>query len=222
VMFRPRLLRDVRNISTCTKILGHEAGLPLFVAPAAMAKLIHPGGEKAIANGCLANRIPQGISSNASFPIEEIIGSVPKSANHAFFFQLYVNKDRAKSEALLRHVRSLGVDTVFATIDGPVQGKREADERVKADEGTASPISGAKAGNDKKGGGLGRLMGSYIDPNFTWIDLKWLRKHWDGKILVKGVQTWQDAKMAFEAGIEGIFVRSFQSSLIARLQVPEC
>jgi len=204
IWFRPRLLRDVRTISTRTKILGHEAGLPLYVAPSAMARLIHPEGEKAIARGCVKDRVPQGISTNASFPVEEIVKAVP---GHPFFFQLYVNKDRAQSEALLKHVRSLGVDTVFVTIDGPVQGKREADERVKADEGTASPISGAKATNDKKGGGLGRLMGSYIDPNFTWEGFAWLRKHWDGKVLVKGVQSWQDARMAFEAGLDGILVR---------------
>jgi L-lactate dehydrogenase (cytochrome) len=206
IWFRPRLLRDIRNVNTSTRILGHEAGLPLFVSPAAMARLIHREGEKDIARGCVANRVPQGISTNASFPIEEIMASIPQGANHPFFFQLYVNKDRSKSEALLKHVRSLGVDTVFVTIDGPTQGKREADERVKADEGISSPMSGAKASNDKKGGGLGRVMGSYIAPDFTWDEFTWLRQHWDGKIVVKGVQSWQDAKMCADAGLDGVLL----------------
>lgn len=206
IWFRPRLLRDVTNVSTNTQILGHDAGLPLFVSPAAMARLVHPEGEKDIARGCVANRVPQGISTNASFPIDEIMASLPKGTQHPFFFQLYVNKDRSKSEALLKHVRSLGVDVVSVTIDAPTPGKREADERVKADEGTSSPMSGAKASNDKKGGGLGRLMGSYIAPDLTWNEFTWLRKHWDGKIVVKGVQCWQDAKMCADAGLDGVLL----------------
>jgi len=171
-----------------------------------MAKMIHPDGEKGIARGCLDIRVPQCVSTNASFPIEEVIHSVPKDANHPFFFQLYVNKDRAQSEKLLRHVRSLGVTTVFVTIDGPVQGKREADERVKADESLSTPMSGQKAKNDRRGGGIGRIMGNYIDPNFTWTSLAWLRKHWDGKIVVKGVQCWQDAKRCADEGMDGILL----------------
>ena len=64
-------------------------------------------------------------------------------------------------------------------------------------------MSGAKASNDKKGGGLGRVMGSYIAPDFTWNEFTWLRQHWDGKIVVKGVQSWQDAKMCADAGLDG-------------------
>lgn len=206
IWWRPRLLRDVRTVDTSSQILGHDVGLPLFVSPAAMARMVHPEGEKDIARGCIANRIPQGVSTNASFPIDEIIASVPKDAKHPFFFQLYVNKDRSKSEALLKHVRSLGVDTVFVTVDAPTPGKREADERVKADEGLSTPMSGAQAKNDKKGGGLGRVMGGYIAPDFTWDEFKWLRKHWDGKVVAKGVQCWQDAKMCADAGLDGVLL----------------
>jgi L-lactate dehydrogenase (cytochrome) len=67
-------------------------------------------------------------------------------------------------------------------------------------------MSGAKASNDKKGGGLGRVMGSYIAPDFTWNEFTWLRKHWDGKIVVKGVQCWQDAKMCADAGLDGVLL----------------
>nr|OQO20478.1 hypothetical protein B0A51_10600 [Rachicladosporium sp. CCFEE 5018] len=226
IWFRPRLLRDVKKVDTSTTILGHAAGAPFFVSPAAMAKLVHPDGERAMARGCVPNCIPQGISSNASFPIEEIVNAVPKDKNHPFFFQLYVNKDRSKSEALLKHVRGLGVDVCFATIDAPQAGKREADERVKADEGVAAPMSGAKASNDKKGGGMGRLMGGYIDPSFVWADMTWLRRHWPGKIVVKGVQSWQDAKMAADLGIHVLLSnhggRNLDTSPPAIMTLLEC
>lgn len=204
IMFRPRLLRDVKGVNTQTTILGHQASVPIFVSPAAMVKMIHPEGEKAIARGCRASQIPQGISTNASFPVEEIVQSVGDGG--AFFFQLYVNKDRAKSEALLRHVRALGIDTVLVTVDAPMPGKREADERVKMDESLSTPMSGMKGSNDRRGGGIGRLMGGYIAPDFTWDEFTWLRKHWDGKVVAKGIQSWQDAKMCAEIGLDGILL----------------
>ena len=206
IFFRPRLLRAVGEVSTKSAILGHNVGLPMFVSPAAMAKMVHPEGEKGIARGCLEFRVPQCVSTNASFPIEEITASVPKDANHPFFLQLYVNKDRSQSEALLRHARTIGIDSVFVTIDGPVQGKREADERVKADEGLSTPMSGQKMKNDRRGGGIGRIMGNYIAPDFTWNEFAWLRRHWHGKIVVKGVQCWQDAKRCADEGMDGVLL----------------
>ncbi|KAH9820960.1 L-lactate dehydrogenase (cytochrome) like protein [Teratosphaeria destructans] len=206
IWFRPRLLRSVGHVTTRSQILGHDVGLPIFVSPAAMAKMIHPDGEKGIARGCLNDRVPQCVSTNASFPISDVVSSVPPTARHPFLFQLYVNKDRSQSEALLRHVASLGVDTVIVTIDGPVQGKREADERVKADESLSTPMSGQKAKNDRRGGGIGRIMGNYIDPSFTWDGFAWLRQHWDGKIVVKGVQTWQDARRCADEGMDGVLL----------------
>lgn len=195
----------MKNVSTETTILGHKAGVPIFVAPAAMAKLIHADGEKAIARGCVREKVPQGISTNASFPIDEIVASVEPGA-HASFFQLYVNKDRRKSETLLKHVRSLGIDTVMVTVDAPMPGKREADERVKMDEDITTPMSGMKGSNDDRGGGIGRLMGGYIAPDFTWDEFTWLRRVWDAKVVVKGIQSWQDAKMCAEAGIDAVLL----------------
>ena len=169
-----------------------------------MAKMVHKDGETGIARGCHAKGILQCISNNASFPVEDIVAATP---GHPFFFQLYVNRDRRKSEDLLRHVWKLGIRTIFLTVDAPVSGKREADERVKADEGLSAPMSSMKSTNDKKGGGLGRIMGSYIDSMLCWEDLAWLRRAWKGRIVLKGVQTAADARRAVEEGIEGIVVR---------------
>ncbi|KAK5116686.1 hypothetical protein LTR62_007360 [Meristemomyces frigidus] len=225
--FRPRLLRKVGNVSTKTTILGHDVGVPFFVSPAAMAKMIHPEGEKGIARGCSDLRVPQCISNNASFPVHEIVPAVPKEKNHPFFFQLYVNREREKSEALLRHVAAQGIDTIFVTVDGPVQGKREADERVKVDEGLITPMSGQSTKNDRQGGGIGRIMGNYIDPNFTWDDFAWVREHWKGKIVVKGIQSWQDAKKCADLGMEGVLLgnhggRNLDTSPPAILILLEC
>ncbi|KAK4575237.1 hypothetical protein LTR86_001089 [Recurvomyces mirabilis] len=225
--FRPRLLRSVGKVSTKTTMLGHDIGVPFFVSPAAMAKMVHPEGEKDIARGCVDVRVPQCVSNNASFPIHEIVPAVPKEKQHPFFFQLYVNREREKSEALLRHVAAQGVDTIFVTVDGPVQGKREEDERVKVEDGLTTPMSGQSTKNDRRGGGIGRIMGNYIDPNFTWDDFDWARKHWKGKIVVKGIQCWQDAKKCADLGMEGVLLsnhggRNLDTSPPAIITLLEC
>lgn len=205
IWFRPRVLKDVAKVDTQCRIQGVKSRLPVIVAPAAMAGMVDKDGEKSIARGCEEKGIVQCVSNNASFPIEEIVGAV--KPGYPFFFQLYVNRDRRKSELLLSQVWDLGIRTVFMTVDAPVSGKREADERVKSDENLSTPMSSMKAANDKKGGGLGRIMGSYIDSSLNWEDLKWLRKVWGGKIVIKGVQTAADAKRAVEERLDGIMIR---------------
>jgi L-lactate dehydrogenase (cytochrome) len=88
-------------------------------------------------------------------------------------------------------------------------------------------MSGAKAVNDKKGGGLGRIMGAYIDSSLNWDDLQWLRRNWDGKIVLKGIQSAEDAKMAADAGVDGIVLsnhggRSLDTSPPSIMILLEC
>ncbi|KAF2255081.1 hypothetical protein BU26DRAFT_527938 [Trematosphaeria pertusa] len=207
IWFRPRLLRNIRDIDTSTKILGQGVKLPFFVSPSAMARLAHPDGELALARGCEKFGVAQCISTNASFTMAEITASVQPDSI-PFFFQLYVNKDRAASEALLKDAERNGIKGVWFTIDGPVQGKREGDERVKVESATfaKAAMSGATATNDTKGGGLGRTMGGYIDATFSWEDIAWLRKATKLPIVAKGVQTAEDAVLAMEHGLDGIVI----------------
>jgi L-lactate dehydrogenase (cytochrome) len=116
-----------------------------------------------------------------------------------------VNSDRSKSAEVLRAAKALGVRAVFVTVDAPVTGKREADERMAADN-IASPISGAVSSNDKKGGGLGRLMASYIDSTLTWEDIPWIKETAGVPVVLKGVQTAADARKAVQYGADGILL----------------
>lgn len=146
------------------------------------------------------------ISTNASYSMDDITGCAP---DHPFFFQLYINKDRSASEQLLSQAERCGVKAVFVTVDAPVPGKREADERVEADAAEVLqplPMSKAQATNDAKGGGLGRTMGRYIDASFQWDDLKWLRQATKLPIVLKGIQTAEDALLAMQHGVDGIVV----------------
>jgi len=148
------------------------------------------------------------ISTNASFPVSEIVSQGPES--HPFFFQLYVNSDHAKTRALLADILRLRprIKGLIITVDAPVPGKREADERLRADESLTAPNSGATAKNDKKGGGLGRIMGAYVDAALHWEDLAWIREAVgpDMPLILKGVQSAADALLAVRHGVQGIIV----------------
>ncbi|KAI1312785.1 mitochondrial cytochrome-like protein b2 [Xylaria venustula] len=212
IMLRPRVLRDVRSADVSTTMLGHRISTPIFIAPTSMGKLFHPEGERELGRGAQSLGIPQCVSTSCSFPLPEVMDAVEekKSAdgtNVPVFFQLYVDKDRRKSENLLRLVKERGVQAIFVTIDAPVIGKREADERLKADESIKLPMSGMKAENDRKGGSLGRIMGHFIDASLTWDDVAWLRKTVPGlPIVLKGIQTAMDAVKALEVGVEAIYL----------------
>jgi L-lactate dehydrogenase (cytochrome) len=209
---RPRVLRNVTVVDTSTNMLGNPMRLPIFCSPTAMAKLIHSDGEKALGRACKSSGIAQCVSTSASFPLSEIVSAIQSHKAQVpydtpVFFQLYVDKNRQNSEKLLHQAQALGVKALFLTVDAPIPGKREADERVQSDESLSSPISGARAKNDEKGGALGRIMGSYIDASVSWDDLPWLRASVPGMpIVLKGIQTWMDAVKAMEAGADGIVI----------------
>lgn len=133
------------------------------------------------------------------------------NSSQPWFFQLYVNKDHDTTRKLLKEIMALKparMAGVMITVDSAVPGKREADERLKADESMIAPNSGGKARNDAKGGGLGRVMGAYIDSGLNWSDLSWIREVVgpDMPLVLKGIMSAADAKMAVEAGMQGIVV----------------
>ncbi|KAI1772933.1 FMN-dependent dehydrogenase-domain-containing protein [Hypoxylon cercidicola] len=214
IVLRPRVLRNVSSVDISTTVLGHKITAPIFCAPTSMGKIFHPEGECELGRGCQRLGIPQCVSTSCSYSLPEVMDAVEgeqkmlsSDASVPVFFQLYVDKDRKKSERLLRMVKERGVKAIFLTVDAPVIGKREADERVKSDESLKAPMSGASAKNDKKGGALGRLMGSFIDASMTWEDIAWLRRTVPGlPIVLKGIQTSMDAMKAMEVGVDAIYI----------------
>ncbi|KAL2884476.1 hypothetical protein SGCOL_000424 [Colletotrichum sp. CLE4] len=204
IMIRPRILRNVSYIDMQTNILGYESSAPFFISPAAMAKLVHPDGELALSRGAANEGIIQCISSNASYTLKSIVSAAPPT--QPFFFQLYINSERHKTIEILRSARALGIKAIFVTVDAPVPGKREADERAAQAGTIRAAISGAESSKDKKGSGLGRLMAQYIDKSITWEDLIWIREASRVPIVLKGVQTADDVRLAVEYGVEAVFL----------------
>ncbi|PVG04131.1 hypothetical protein CPB86DRAFT_693832 [Serendipita vermifera] len=218
--FRPRVLNKVSHASPTTTVLSFPSSLPIFVAPAALARLGHPGGEVNITKAAAKEGIMQGISNNASCSIEEIMEA--REPGQPLFFQLYMNRSRAASEELLRKVEKVGFDAIFLTVDAAVPGKRERDQRVKGDF-TVSPslsdtISFASVsrrlakrangpavnGQDRAGNGVAQAISGYQDPDVCWDDIPWIQNITKLPLIIKGIQCVEDAELAYEKGVQGI------------------
>ncbi|KAK8112058.1 L-lactate dehydrogenase (cytochrome) [Apiospora kogelbergensis] len=206
----PRILRNVGHAKTECTMLGQPVAMPVWIAPMGVAKTGGPDAEGALARGAAAAGIVHCVSTVASLTLEEVVGSVPADKQqHPFWFQLYVNHQRPKTEAVLHRLEALPqVKAVLVTVDLPVISKREADERVRAlDLGPVlvdgKPAVGPK---DNKSSGLAKSTGNFIDSSMTWEDLPWIRRCTKLPIVLKGVQSAADARKALQMGCAGIVV----------------
>ncbi|SPO43108.1 related to L-lactate dehydrogenase (cytochrome b2) [Moesziomyces antarcticus] len=207
IVFRPRILRAIGEVDCSVRLIdshgkGYDSSLPVYISPAAMAKLGHPDGELNLTRGAGKAQIIQGISANASVGLDEMLDN--RKEGQPIVYQLYVNKDRAASERILKKVEDKGCSAVMLTVDAPVMGKRERDMRVKGDE----VEMGVDHGKDvkAKGGGVAQAISGYIEPNLTWDDIKWFRKTCKLPLYLKGIQTVEDIELAVKHGVEGVVI----------------
>ncbi|KAK7988943.1 polyketide synthase PKS2 [Apiospora arundinis] len=199
ILLRPRVFVDCTACDSSTTLIGTKVGLPLFVAPAAMARLGHPDGEQGIARAASKFGALQIISNNASMTPEQIVSDA--QPGQMFGWQLYVQNERAKSEAMLARINKMSdkFKLICLTLDAPVPGKRELDE--KSSFINAAPVAAAaKTGDEPSrpgGGGVGQQLFWGTAADLTWkITLPWLAKHTDLPIVLKGIQTHEDAYLA--------------------------
>lgn len=205
ILLRPRVFIDCTRCDLGMSVLGHKLGLPIFVCPTAMARLGHPAGEAGIAEACRSFGAMQLISTNASMTPEQIVKDA--APDQVFGWQLYVQIEREKSEAMLARINKLKpIKFVVLTLDAPVPGKREDDERNNFASAAAEAPSGVKdvartvdgtPDVEKGSGGVGKMLFAGTDPTLTWKDtLPWLAKHTNLPIILKGIQSHEDAYIA--------------------------
>ncbi|TVY91700.1 Cytochrome b2, mitochondrial [Lachnellula willkommii] len=196
-----RRIMNVDRVDISRKILGSKSAAPFFISPTALVGLAHPDGELALRRAAANENIFQCISMSASFPFNSIVGAVP--AKYPFFLQLYFDKDRLKTKTLLNQARDLGVKAIFRTVDSPTVGKREADERAAQNDLVGRAQLDA---SDKKAGGFGKSMGRFIDKTVMWEDIATIRRESRAKVVLKGVQTAEDVKMAVDWGVDAVLL----------------
>ncbi|MCJ1307195.1 hypothetical protein MMC25_000841 [Agyrium rufum] len=211
ILLRPRIFIDCEKCDLSTTIIGQKVGLPIFVSPAAMARLAHPTGEAGIAKACSRFNAMQMISNNASMTPEQIVADA--KPGQVFGWQLYVQTDAKKSEDMLARINKMSdkIKFICLTLDAPVPGKREHDERSKSVGASLPVTSDAQKGSAPRpgGGGIGQQLFFGTSPKLTWKQtLPWLAKHTPLPIILKGVQTHEDAYLAslYAPQIKGILL----------------
>ena len=204
--FRPRIMRDVKDINTRMKMMGQPVAMPVMISPMGIAKTAGEEGELALGAGAAAGGIIHCQSTSASYSVEDMLASVPKM--YPYFFQLYVDRNRQKSEELLHKIEKMDqIKALFVTVDLPVVSKREADERIiEAQQVSIYHGPNVSTKPDKRGGGLARTTGNFIDWQLSWDDIPWLRKHSSLPIIIKGIQSAADAKIAMQLGCAGVVI----------------
>jgi L-lactate dehydrogenase (cytochrome)/glycolate oxidase len=237
VEFQPRILRDVSVVDISVKMLGQTMSMPIGIAPTGFTRMMQTEGEYAGATAARDAGIPYTLSTMGTRSIEDVAKIAPDGRN---WFQLYMWKDRDRSMALVDRAKAAGFDTLVLTVDVPVAGARLRDVRngmTIPPSLTSKTILNALprpawwlnflttdslkfASLDSWKGTVAELLDSMFDPTVTFEDLKWIRKQWDGNLLVKGIQNIDDAVLAQKAGADAISLSNHGGRQLDRAPVP--
>ena len=237
IQFHPAILRDVSKVDTGWDVLGQRVELPFGIAPTGFTRMMQTEGEIAGATAAAAAGIPFSLSTMGTSSIEDVKAAAPDGRN---WFQLYMWKDRERSMQLVERAAAAGFDTLLVTVDVPVAGARLRDKRngfsippaltmgtiVNAiprpwwwwDFLTTEPL--AFASLSSWNGTVGELLDAMFDPTVTYDDLKWIKEQWPGKLVVKGVQTVDDAQRLTALGVDGITLSNHGGRQLDRAPIP--
>ena len=230
VTFRPRHAVALGKCDLGTRVLGFDLAVPFLLAPVGYSRLMHPGGEVAAARAAGAAGTGYILSTISGHKLED----VKAASTGPVFYQLYLMGGRGASEAAIDRARAAGFSALVVTIDTAVAGIRERDYRNGMKELISGSVfekipyipemlkhPGWLISYLRDGGlpGLpnviipGKGPMPLVDINaalaaaaVTWADLRWIREHWKGPIVVKGVLTGDDGRRAVDEGAAAISV----------------
>ncbi len=227
VEFRPRVLRNVDEIDTSTTLLGQPLAFPLVLAPTGFTRMVDPAGELAVARAAARAEVPYALSTMSTRSIEEVAAV----SGGRKWFQVYVWRDRGLVKEMLERAAAAAYEAIVITVDTPVLGRRERDVRrgftlppkmgldtiidgalhpgwtwsfVRAEPIAFSNVVNRSADDDSDPVSLADYVNSQFDAGLSWDDIAWFRSAWDGPIVLKGIQTVEDARLAADAGVQAV------------------
>ena len=253
IRLRQRVMRDVSDVDTGATLLGEQVSFPAVLGPVGLAGMMARRGEAQAVRAAEAAGVPFCLSTVGLCSLEE----VQQASTRPFWFQLYMMKDRGFVKTLLERARAVGVKTLVFTVDLPVVGARYRDARNGMAGGLGAAAQLRKTLDfalhprwvwDVALGGRPLLFGniadrvasarnvtdfrrwidSQFDPSVTWHDIEWLRKEWQGPLVIKGVLEPDDARCAADAGADSVVVsnhggrRAGLRSVCHRRAAPHC
>ena len=237
VEFTPRVLRDVSEVDCSVEMLGQRSALPFALGPTGFTRMMHHVGEPAVAKVAGDVGIPYALSTLGTTSVEALAEVAPETRRR---FQLYVWRDRVASEALVKRAELAGYDTLILTVDTAVGGIRLRDVRnglTIPPQLTLGTLAGMAmyprwwgnllttrplefASLSSTGGTVGDLLTKVFDPAITGADIAWLRGIWPGKLVLKGVQSLEDAVIAVDLGVDAVILSNHGGRQIDRGNVP--
>lgn len=203
----PRMLRGVSAASTATTVLGQDVSMPILLSPSGLHRVAHDEGELATARAARDLGTIYTVSTAATFAMEEVAREAGP-----WWFQLYVLKDRGMTRSLVERAAAAGASALVVTVDVPVLGRRETDERNRFELPPGLSVANLRASAHEHmpagaaGSGLSSYVGSAWDPGITWDDLDWLASLSPLPVIPKGILHPQDAVLAFEHGAASVIV----------------
>jgi len=225
IHFKRRVLKDVSSIDMTTEIFGQKIDFPLILAPVGFAGIYARRGEVQAAKAAAKAKIPFSLSTVSICSIEE----VAQNSSVPFWFQFYMFKDRGHSLDLLQRAHAADCPVLLMTVDLPIAGARYRYHRSRKSSRIANFLDGifhlnwwidvrlrglpltignmpssAPALQDLSN--MRKWMGNQLSQNVSWKDFEWVREHWKGKILIKGILDPEDAVIAQKVGADGIVV----------------
>ncbi|MFB7334485.1 alpha-hydroxy-acid oxidizing protein [Streptomyces adustus] len=220
----PRMLRDVHERDLSVEVLGRPLPAPLALAPIGVLSIMHPDAESAAARAAAAQGVPYILSSASSTPMEQVAEAMGDAER---WFQLYWAKDREVTRSFLNRAKACGYTALLVTLDTPLLAwrPRDLDQAYLPflhGVGTANYFSDpafraglAKPVHEDPNAAVMHFVGMFADPAKTWPDLAFLRENWDGPIVLKGILHPDDARLAADAGMDGVVVSNHGGRQVA-------
>ena len=228
IKLRQRVAVNMEGRSTATKMVGVDVAMPVAIAPTGLTGMQHADGEILAAKAAEAFGIPFTLSTMSICSIEDIRANTSKP----FWFQLYVMRDRDFIERLIDRAKAAGCGALVLTLDLQIIGQRHKDLKNGLSAPPKLTLANILNMMTKPRWGLGMLgtsrrqFGNIVghvkgvsdmanlsawtnqqfDPRLNWGDVEWIKKRWGGKLILKGIQDVEDAKLAVASGADALIV----------------
>ena len=228
IKLRQRVAVNMENRSTATTMVGVDVQMPVAIAPTGLTGMQHADGEILAAKAAEAFGIPFTLSTMSICSIEDIAAQT----RAPFWFQLYVMRDRDFIERLIDRAKAARCGALMLTLDLQILGQRHKDLKNGLSAppkltlpnllnmiskprwclgmlGTKRRQFGNIVGHVKGVGDMGSLSewtAKQFDPQLNWGDVEWIKKRWGGKLILKGIQDVEDARLAADSGADALIV----------------
>ena len=229
IKFRQRVAVNMEGRSTVSQMIGQNVAMPVAIAPTGMSGMQHADGEICGARAAKKFGIPFTLSTMSICSLEDVAEATDR---HPFWFQLYVLKDRDFIERLIDRAKAANCSALVITLDLQILGQRHKDLKngLSAPPKLTIPNIINMATKPRWGLGMlgtkrhsfGNIVGhvkgvedmtslsdwtaQQFDPALSWSDVEWIKKRWGGKIILKGIQDEEDARLAVDSGADALIV----------------